>query len=396
MAESLDRGQITQLTGSEFLGWHPTTYTEVFQGQDRLAVLRRRVRPRRQHRRQYGARTGPLQRHLERIELWRLGRHLGIPDDLQPSPFHGGGNNYLFGNAGNDFMAAAGGDDVLYGQGGDDVLWGDFPDESVGGGNDILDGFNGNDVLYGGPGTDMLSGGAGNDYLLGGSGRDTISGGVGDDVYMGGLGDDVLIGNDAATTGNDTYIYSLGDGNDTIFESGSMDSAFETDRLVLTDINLDHVELSRSGDDLLIRMLATGEIITVVSHFSYRLNGSNVDNSAPGAGLEYIDFADWELDRKQIQEAAWIRGTNGRDILTDSTTNAQQDQTFDGGKGNDVFNAGRGGNTFVYASGDGNDIIFDQTNNNFGPDSSTSLSSPTSTRDRFSLNVPAMTCWSRS
>jgi Ca2+-binding RTX toxin-like protein len=366
--ETLDRGQIYNLTGSEFLGWHPTTYTEVFQGK----IVWQFFVDEFGHAGNIVGNMAPGPDPFN--DIWNASSYggwggiFGIPDDLQPSPFHGGGNNYLLGNIGNDFMAAAGGDDVLYGQGGDDVLWGDFPDESVGGGNDILDGFNGNDVLYGGPGTDMLSGGAGNDYLVGGAGKDTISGGVDDDVYIGGLGDDVLIGNDAATTGNDTYIYSLGDGNDTIFESGSMDAAFETDTLVLTDINLDHVELSRSGDDLLIRILATGDIITVVSHFAYRLNGNSIDNNAPGNGLEYIDFADWRLDRKQIQEAAWIRGSDGRDVLTDDASNAHLDQTFDAAKGNDVINAGRGANTFVYASGDGNDIIFDLTNNNFAPD----------------------------
>jgi Ca2+-binding RTX toxin-like protein len=368
--ETLDRAQIFQLTGSEFLGWDRTVFTQVIAGK----IVWQYFIDDFGHAGNIVGNNAPGADSIN--DVWNassyggFGGILGFPDDLQPNPFHGDGNNTLIGNIGNDIMAAGNNDDVLDGAAGDDILWGDFPDENAGGGNDILVGFNGNDALYGGPGMDLLDGGAGADYLRGGPGKDYISGGEGDDIYVGGLGDDVLIGNDAATTGNDTYIYSSGDGSDTIIESGSSAAATETDTLVLTDIDFDHVELSRSGDDLLIRLLGTADVtdvITVVSHFAYRLSGSAANNNAPGNGIEFIEFADIKLDRKQIQEAAWIRGTDGRDILSDNTTNAQLAQTFDAGNGNDVIQAGAGGNTFVYASGDGSDIIFDQTNNNFAP-----------------------------
>jgi Ca2+-binding RTX toxin-like protein len=297
-----------------------------------------------------------------------FGGILGVPDGrVQPTPFHGDGNNSLHGGDGNDILAGGAADDVLWGGAGNDILYGDYLDQSISsGGNDIIDGGDGNDTIYGGGGMDLITGGAGNDYLYGGAGKDYISGGVGDDVYIGGKGDDVLISNDVASTGNDTFIYARGDGNDTIIEAGNTSAASETDVLRFTDIDPNDVELSRVGDDLLIRIKSTDEIITVVSHFEYRLP----DNNVAGAGIEFIQFADGESwDRETIQKAAWIRGTDGRDILDGTTTLAQLqvDDTFDGGKGNDVIIAGRASDTFVYASGDGNDVIYDSTGSGFAP-----------------------------
>jgi Ca2+-binding RTX toxin-like protein len=281
-----------------------------------------------------------------------LGGRLGTPLDLQPDPFDSGGKNILNGEAGNDFLYAGAGQDVLNGRAGNDILYGED-------GNDIIDGDGGNDALYGGEGMDLMSGGvgAGDDYLDGGAGKDYMSASEGNDTFIGGTGDDVIISNDASLSGSDTFIYSRGDGNDLIFESGAPS---ETDILVLTDIDSGDVVLSRSGDDLLITVKSTQETITVVWHFYDR----GADNNVAGYGLEFIRFADGVWDRAQIHNAAWIRGTDGRDVLDNTSTNAQLDDTFVGGKGNDVIFGGRGGDTFIYASGDGSDVINDIT----GPD----------------------------
>ena len=176
---------------------------------------------------------------------------------------------------------------------------------------------------------------------------------MGDDTIIGGKGDDFIFSNNGAGSGNDTYIYAKGDGNDLIVEGNSPD----TDVLILTDLTSDEVELSQSVDDLLIKIKATGEVITVAGHFSNR----NGDNNAAGTGLEYIRFADVQWDRAQIQQHAWFRGTDGRDILDGQSTlsNIQLNETFDAGKGNDIIYSGRGGDTFIYARGDGNDVIND-------------------------------------
>jgi len=81
-------------------------------------------------------------------------------------------------------------------------------------GDDRMYGGQGNDQLYGGAGDDYLEGGADNDTLDGGEGQDRLLGGAGNDTLTGGAGSDVLTGG----LGHDTYVYSSGDGNDTIVD----------------------------------------------------------------------------------------------------------------------------------------------------------------------------------
>ena len=78
------------------------------------------------------------------------------------------------------------------------------------------------DSIFGGKGKDKLYGNGGDDYLFGDKGNDTLSGGAGADSLWGGKGNDLLIGGD----GIDTFIFQVGDGNDTItnynFADGDM------------------------------------------------------------------------------------------------------------------------------------------------------------------------------
>ncbi|EJN08763.1 Ca2+-binding protein, RTX toxin [Bradyrhizobium sp. YR681] len=346
----IDRAQITYNAGRDYLGWDPVVVTMVEQG---LIVWQT-------YWDEFGHEGNIVAGASPGIDdIWNassyggLGGTLGIPDALQPNPFHGGGNNILNGSGNVDIMAGGLGADVLNGFGGNDVLYGDLVGSDTAGGNDVLLGGYGDDVLYGGGGSDYLDGWIGNDFISGGDGKDYILANDGDDIIIGGKGDDFIYNNNGAGSGNDTYIYAKGDGNDLIVEGSSPG----TDVLILTDLTSDEVELSQQADDLLIKIKATGEIITVAGHFLNR-NGSN---NADGMGLEYIRFANVQWDRAQIGQNAWFRGTDGRDILDGQSTlsDIQRDETFDGGKGNDIIYSGRSSDTFVYASGDGNDIIYD-------------------------------------
>jgi len=92
------------------------------------------------------------------------------------------------------------------------------------------------------------------------------------------------------------------------------------------------------------------------------------DNNA-GNGLEIIPLRRHCVGpAKQIQKAAWIRGTDGRDILDNTATNAQLNDTFVGGKGNDVIFAGRGGRYLHLCQRRRHDVINDTTNHNSAPD----------------------------
>ncbi|NQV56338.1 MAG: tandem-95 repeat protein, partial [Rhodospirillales bacterium] len=135
----------------------------------------------------------------------------------------------LYGGAGADTLTGEGGDDTLYGGSGDDI---------ISGGAD-------NDTIYGGAGIDTLYGGSGVDYISGGAGGDIIHGDQGNDVIIGGEGNDTLYGGEGA----DEFVFSLGDGLDTImdFESG--------DQITFDGISLndgDSVDIAASGNDVVV------------------------------------------------------------------------------------------------------------------------------------------------
>lgn len=74
---------------------------------------------------------------------------------------------------------------------------------------EALTGYDEEDHLYGGAGSDILDGGKGNDYLEGGRDNDTLKGGIGNDILKGG-------------DGLDTYVFTSGDGWDTITDSDGL------------------------------------------------------------------------------------------------------------------------------------------------------------------------------
>src|SRR5205823_1882400 len=111
-------------------------------------------------------------------------------------------------------------------------------------------------------------------WIRGTSGNDTISGTNDADTLDGGAGNDTLNGQ----AGSDTYIFGAGSGNDTI--SGEWDSS-ATDTIKLTGLNPADVTLTRSGQNLVIAINATGETMTVSGHFYGTSNG-----------IEQIAFAD--------------------------------------------------------------------------------------------------------
>ncbi|PZE11206.1 hypothetical protein DMX10_22280, partial [Pseudomonas sp. 57B-090624] len=70
-------------------------------------------------------------------------------------------------------------------------------------------------IQLGSDSNDALIGTANNNYILGLSGNDSIFGGFGNDIIIGGKGNDTLNGYDGA----DTYVFNLGDGQDTLAET---------------------------------------------------------------------------------------------------------------------------------------------------------------------------------
>jgi Ca2+-binding RTX toxin-like protein len=165
---------------------------------------------------------------------------------------------------------------------------------------------------------------------------ETIFGSSVDDVIDGRGGADTLRGG----TGSDVYLYGAGSGNDSIAEDGL---GSDTDILKLVGLNPADVVISRTGQDLIVTISATGEIMTVIGHF-YSAHD----------GIEQIAFADGPTwDRATILSNAWIRGTSGNDTLNGTF----DPDMLDGGPGNDALNGGAGGDTYLYGVGSGNDSI---------------------------------------
>jgi hypothetical protein len=128
------------------------------------------------------------------------------------------------------------------------------------------------------------------------AGADDIVGTVEDDVIDGRGGADILRGGN----GNDTYHFAQGSGDDTIVEGNG--DAGNGDRVKLTGLNASDVELTRLGNDLFLKILASGETLKIEGQF----NGD--------VGVEQITFADNTVwDRSRIQAESWIRGTAGDD-----------------------------------------------------------------------------------
>ena len=204
-------------------------------------------------------------------------------------------------------------------------------------GDDSLEGRGGNDSLFGNQGDDTLKGGAGNDAVVGGQGDDTIVGGTGNDKLW---GDGIHFDGHKASlpptgeTGNDTFVFAPGHGDDTIFD-------FEPDA---DTIDLSGFSRGIAWFDLRNSMTATDD-------------GLKIDLSQWGGGtvtLRGIDSPD-ELTEDMFvlaDASVTLTGTDGADRLRGGAGN----DTLSGGDGNDILHGYQGDDTLEGGAGD--DSIF--------------------------------------
>lgn len=163
----------------------------------------------------------------------------------------------------------------------------------------VLQASDGDDLIEGYASDDVLSGLAGHDFLYGNGGNDTLLGGEGNDTLDGGAGKDALFGD----AGSDVLLG--GDGDD------SLDGGDGNDLLI-----------GGGGDDLLI-------------------GGAGNDDLQGGAGRDTL------------------QGGDGDDVLTGGAG----DDLLAGGKGRDQLYGGAGTNSYLFARGDGQDVIVDTYEN---------------------------------
>ncbi|MDX1452644.1 MAG: putative Ig domain-containing protein, partial [Oleiphilaceae bacterium] len=269
---------------------------------------------------------------------------------LAPTASHGTGNalaNTLIGNARANQLDGGLGADILQGGLGNDVYIvdddGDQIIEAEQAGKDTVQSsvshvlaehvedlqLTGSDAIdgTGNMADNLLTGNASDNTLTGGAGNDTLEGGLGNDVLDGGSGDD-------------TYVITAGDGHDTIHDSGG------DDQLVLSaHYRAGNTLVAQEGNDLVIQHLESGDEIRVVDHFA------NTATRIETLTLSSLDGA--------------VLGDTGNDTLSgtaadDVLAGFAGDDTLSGGGGDDVLRGGAGNDTYVYALGDGNDLIVDE------------------------------------
>jgi Ca2+-binding RTX toxin-like protein len=292
----------------------------------------------------------------------------GEGDDLLDG---GSGHDLLYGDDGNDQLSGGDGDDLLDGGSGNDLLNGGAGNDQLSGGdgddlldggsgNDLLNGGSGNDQLSGGDGDDLLDGGSGNDLLYGGSGNDQLSGGDGDDLLDGGSGNDLLNGgadNDQLFGGSGDDLLDGGSGNDLLYGGAGDDQLSGGDGDDLLDGGSGHDLLyGGAGND----QLSGGDGNDLLD------GGSGNDLLNGGSGNDQLSGGDGDdlLDGGSGNDLLY--GGAGNDTLRGNVGN----DTLRGNAGNDYLIGGAGSDTYVFAVGDGQDVINNLSNT---PDTDTDV-----------------------
>lgn len=201
--------------------------------------------------------------------------------------------------------------------------------------------------------SDNINGLAGLDILYGNGGNDTLNGGKDDDYLEGG-------------EGSDTYLFNLGDGQDTIYNQQSGGGA---DRIQfgigITDAN---IKLNREGLDLVITFTnSPNDSIRIENHFfdvSYQLNYLQFSN-----GSQLLIDPDTTVNTLYSMGEATsdtLFGYGGFDVMTglggnDGLYGYESNDTLDGGLGSD--NLDGGADNDILLGGLGNDSLNGGTGN---------------------------------
>lgn len=249
------------------------------------------------------------------------------------------------------------------------------------------------DTIHGSSAGDTITGQAGNDTLIGNGGNDVIEGGAGNDLLIGSTGWNGIWEEDnyrvernttpqVATNGDDTYLFGLGDGQDTVIDgdytAGNSDTLRFKEGVAPAD-----VKLIRSGNDLVLAIRGSSDQVTLKRYFDEAWSAAN----GPYL-IERIAFADGTvLDFSDVQailfagseEAETIIGSRTADVLTgqggdDVLLGGSGRDILDGGAGNDVLRGGGvigwgnqvydgngEGDTYRFGRGDGNDTVIDDS-----------------------------------
>lgn len=179
-------------------------------------------------------------------------------------------------------------------------------------------------------------------------GDDIINGTDWNDIIMLGKGNDEVKGN----RGDDIFIYEKGDGDDKVYStSGFVDGGNK--KLIMKGIAREEISFSTNGYDLTVSVGETSNVSNIIGSVDLIANRYYFNEPA----VKTIEFDSGSVvmieDAYALARAGQI--TDGNDEIT-GTAGAD---IMRGGKGDDHLAGGTGVDTYVYARGDGNDIVDD-------------------------------------
>jgi Ca2+-binding RTX toxin-like protein len=201
------------------------------------------------------------------------------------------------------------------------------------------------DVIVGTSLDDSIHGGAGNDVLSGLGGEDSLRGDDGDDTLAGGPGNDFLEDGE----GNDTYVFVRGDGYDWVSEWDDTPGESDTVRLAGGILPAD-VHVTRDLSNYYL-VLGGGDVLVL---------DSMARESA--AEIERIEFDDGTVWTDLAARVELLPGTQGNDVLWGTAQGdvihglGGEDELFGNG-GDDFMAGGEGSDIYVFAPGDGIDVV---------------------------------------
>lgn len=189
------------------------------------------------------------------------------------------------------------------------------------------------------------------------AGDDLIAGSILTDTVSGGAGDDTLTGRG----GQDTYVYARGTGDDVIAPLTLSDSYYASNvgRLVLQGIAVEAISAKLTVGGLLLTIAPTtdggsdgGSILIGATNVHVGGAGFAVQSVLleDGSTLSLADLVSQAIEAAATDRDDYILGTDLPQILQ-------------GGRGNDTLVGNDGGDTYLYARGDGIDVIHERSDN---------------------------------
>lgn len=182
-------------------------------------------------------------------------------------------------------------------------------------GSDSLTGSSQADTIYGNGGNDTVHTGGGNDVIYLGSGDDTVDaisqpagsyqlyGEAGDDFISGGTGEDIVSG----VGGNNTFLFNLGDGHDTIWNCGE---SYNINTLRFgAGISSENVVFTRQDDGLKITFTNSSDVIDIPEQY-ITMPGHTIARFEYDSGSSNQGIQNFNLDNSELSNTSYMSSSD--------------------------------------------------------------------------------------